>query len=45
MFLKALRPLSKPLLQNIALMHFQLESGSQANVRLDLSPGFTLEPR
>ena len=45
MFLRALRPLGKPLLQNIALMHFQLESWTQANVRLDFSLGFTLEPR
>ena len=45
MFLMTLRPLGKPLLQNIALMHFQLESWTQANVRLDLSLGFTIEPR
>ena len=45
MFLRALCPLGKPLLQNIALMHFQLESRTQAKVRLDFSLGFTLEPR
>ena len=37
--------MGKPLLQNIALMHFQLESRTQANVRLDLSLGFMIEPR
>jgi hypothetical protein len=44
-FLMALRTLGEPLLQNIVLMHVQLESWTQANVRFDFGLGFTIEPR